>query len=126
MLVILMVIRPLVKRAIEINMAQNGILPGDMNEPYGLLASPSGMTVLGGSQPQMVAGPDGKMVAVPSGQVGVDGLPGDVVGEGFSLLDGIQGRQKPSSIKQINEIISNSPEEALAALRSWMYGEATA
>jgi len=127
MLVILMVIRPLVKRAIEINIAQQGVLPSD--EPYGLLAAPAGMVSMAGmgGQPQMVAGPEGKMVTVAPGQGGGEAfMPGEAVGSEYSILDGVQGRQKPSSIKQINEIIANSPEEALAALRSWMYGEATA
>jgi flagellar M-ring protein FliF len=120
-LVILMVIRPLVKRAIEVNMAQQGILPSDGSEPYGLLSGPAGAMA---GVPQIV---DGKVVPAQAQAGGDAFLSGDGGDEdGFSILDGIQGKQKPSSIKQINEIISNSPEEALATLRSWMYGEAVA
>ncbi len=120
-MVILMVIRPLVRRAIEINMAQQGVLPSDGSEPYGLLAAPAGA---GGMMPQ-IAGPDGKMMDAPAGQGG-SLLPGVGGGEeeGFSILDSIQGKQKTSSVKQMNEIIGNSPEEALTTLRAWMYGEA--
>jgi flagellar M-ring protein FliF len=133
-LVILMVIRPLVKRAIEINVAQQGLVPDMGEQPFGLLPSPYAISQIagGGGAAGAIAGVSGaaggaKQIAGTAG--GDSGYPGDANmegSEGFSILGGMQSKNKPSSVKQLNDIISNNPQDALAALRAWMYGEAAA
>lgn len=124
-LVLLMVIRPLVKRAIEINMAQQGIVPVEMVEPFGLLTGPAAAIQANAKPGQVVQTAQGQMVVNSKGEMAPLGSMTDAEQEGFSILESMQGRQKPSSVKQINEIINRSPEEALTALRNWMYGEVT-
>ncbi len=133
-LVILMVVRPLVRRAIEINVSQQGLVPDMGEQPFGLLPSPYAISQMagGGGAVGAIAGAGGvaggaKQIAGAAG--GVEGYPGEPNmggGEGFSILEGMQSKNKPSSVKQLNDIIANNPQDALAALRAWMYGEAAA
>ncbi|PIR32695.1 MAG: flagellar M-ring protein FliF [Alphaproteobacteria bacterium CG11_big_fil_rev_8_21_14_0_20_44_7] len=106
-LVVMMVVRPLVKRALEINL-QHDDFEAD--------------------QPQLLTGPGGAMMRIPGGIEG-GGESGGFLGggdeesEGLAALTGLKNRSKPSSIKKMNEIIDQNPNDALTALRLWMYGE---
>lgn len=111
-LVILLVIRPLVTRALETAretalasqrmLAEQaamgaGALPGPMG--MGALPSPAGMGGMGG------------------------GTAMAVVEEAEHMIDisMVEGRVRASSMKKIGEIVDKHPEEAVAIIRSWMY-----
>ena len=115
-MVIMMVIRPLVKRALEVQAQQGSLLPSP-GGAAGLLAAPSVAGALPAPAKAIAAG---GVPAMAGGEGG--GLEVEDDGDGFSMIGGIR-TSKPNSIKKINEVISNNPDEAVQILRSWMYGQ---
>ncbi|WP_028879174.1 flagellar basal-body MS-ring/collar protein FliF [Terasakiella pusilla] len=98
LLVILLVIRPLIKRVFEQQAAAEA-------------------AALAEAEAEALAGPGG--VPVPS-----DAAPDD--DDDFEELidiDRVEGRVKASSVKKVGEIVQKHPEEALAIVRNWMYQE---
>jgi len=103
LLVILMVIRPLISRALE-------VMPSAKAEPL-LADHVSGRPAL--------AGPGGTGIPAPSELSSEE--------EHFEELidiDRVEGRVKASSVKKVGEIVDKHPEEALSIIRSWMHQEA--
>jgi flagellar M-ring protein FliF len=99
-LFLLLVLRPLVSRAVEAMAAQ---------------AAEGRRLSEAGGQALLAAGPP-----VP----GAGMLPGDVESVDELIdIDKVEGRVKASSIRKIGEIIDKHPEEALAIIRSWIYQE---
>jgi len=124
-LVILLVIRPLVMRAMDA--AKEG------GAHHGMLTDQSmggfGMAGIGGMGPNgvpLLAGQSGGM-----DQLGYNGPGGSGTGTALATtgeseetmidLGQVEGRVRASSIKKIGEIVDKHPEEAVAILRSWMY-----
>lgn len=124
-MVLMMVVRPLVKRALEVQ-AQQGSL--EMSAMPNLLAGPG--AGVAGALPA-----PGKALtgAVPAASGSGQSSGGSTMvndnseddGDGLSLISGLRGPQKPTSIKKINEVIGNNPEEAVQIIRGWMYGAET-
>ncbi len=101
-LVILLVVRPLISRAIE------SLPSADMLAGERLLADQTAA--------QALSAPG---APIPGGALG-----GDV--EQFEELidiDRVEGRVKASSVKKVGEIVEKHPEEALSIIRNWMYQE---
>ena len=102
-LVILLVVRPLISRAIE-SLPSADQLAGER-----LLADQTAS--------QSLTGPGGAPI------------PGEALGsdiEQFEELidiDRVEGRVKASSVKKVGEIVEKHPEEALSIIRNWMYQE---
>ncbi len=117
MMVIMMVVRPLVKRALEVQ-AQQALLEVPAAQNAGLLAAPGVAGAAG-----VLAAP-GRALPGQSGGYpdGNDEYPEDENGDGLSLISGLRGPSKPNSIKKINEVIGNNPDEAVQIIRGWMYG----
>ena len=111
-MVIMMVVRPLVKRALELNAGQ-ALLEGEPGE--------EGQALLTGPGALAVAGPGGDGVPAAIAGAQGEGDPGS-----FGVLEGIAQKNKPSSVKKLNEVIEQSPQDTLAALRFWMYGDGAA
>jgi flagellar M-ring protein FliF len=107
-LVILLVIRPLVTRALETAretaMASRRMLAEQAAIGAGALPGPMGMG------------------ALPS-PAGISGTGMALVEEPESMIDisQVEGRVRASSMKKIGEIVDKHPEEAVAIIRSWMY-----
>lgn len=103
-LFVLLVLKPLVSRAIE---AVTTAAPAEERRmlPGGRGAAP------------VLAGPAGE------GEEGED--EEEEVGEYDDLIDidKVEGRVKASSIRKIGEIVDKHPEEALSIIRNWMYQE---
>ncbi len=100
-LFLLMVLRPLVSRAVEAMAAQ----------------AAEGRRLVGeaGGQGLLTAGPP-----IP----GAGMLPEDVESVDELIdIDKVEGRVKASSIRKIGEIVDKHPEEALSIIRAWMYQE---
>lgn len=66
--------------------------------------------------------PENPALAGPNGEMGADGsIPGGAEEE-ESLIDiqGVEGRVKASTVRKVEEIIENYPNEAVSVIRSWM------
>jgi flagellar M-ring protein FliF len=107
-LVILLVVRPLVTRALETAretaLAQQRALAEQAMGGAGALAGPMGMGAL--------AGPSGPGTALAEM---------DMDEESMIDISQVEGRVRASSMKKIGEIVDKHPEEAVAIIRSWMY-----
>jgi flagellar M-ring protein FliF len=100
-LFLLLVLRPLISRAVE--SMQTGAVGPDGRK----LLTAEGMAV-----PQL-AGP------------GAIALEGDeeVIADELIDIDKVEGRVRASSIRKIGEIVEKHPEEALSIIRNWLYQE---
>lgn len=116
-MVILMVIRPLVKRAIEVNVNAQA-LNADNSVP-----------LLGASiVPQIASGGGSGQMAIAQAAGAGGGAAGgaefnDEEDESFSAISGIRGPSKSASLKRINELLETNPDEAISVIRGWLYGE---
>ena len=103
-LFLLLVLRPLVSRAVE-SMAGQGV------EGRRLLAEGAGGPPL--------LGPSGMPPAPAAGM-----LPDEMeTVDELIDIDKVEGRVKASSIRKIGEIVEKHPEEALGIIRGWMYSD---
>lgn len=101
-LFLLLVLRPLVSRAVE-SMAQSA------SEGRRLLSEGSGPPLLPSGMPPVPAAG-----MLPDEMETVDELID---------IDKVEGRVKASSIRKIGEIVEKHPEEALGIIRGWMYSD---
>ena len=101
LLVILLVVRPLISRAME------GI-PSTQETGEQLLTDETA------GRPAL-AGPGEAGVLAPSGMID------DEDADELIDIDRIEGRVKASMVTKVGEIIDNHPEEALSIVRGWMY-----
>ncbi len=100
-LFLLLVLKPLVSRAVE-TMGAGGVPDGRK-----LLTEQAPPPALTGPAP------------VPAGLQ----LPEESELDELIDLDKVEGRVKASSIRKIGEIVEKHPEEALSIIRNWMYQE---
>lgn len=121
LLVLLLVIKPIISKAIE-------VAPAPAARPDGGL--------LGGPAAHLaIAGPDGSLAAAQAGMAltaaggaagaggavaagGDDGVPDEMIN-----LDRIEGRVKASSLKRVGAIVERHPEESLAIVRNWLHSD---
>lgn len=106
-LFLLLVLRPLISRAVE-SMQAGPVGPDGRR----LLTGEMGMI------PQLT-GPGGMPLPAPA-----LGGEDEVIADELIDIDKVEGRVKASSIRKIGEIVEKHPEEALSILRTWMYQEA--
>ncbi|MGE5515382.1 MAG: flagellar basal-body MS-ring/collar protein FliF [Bacteroidota bacterium] len=105
-LFLLLVLRPLIGRAIESMQGQVG--------PDGRrLLTADGQVV-----PQLT-GPGAPATPAPA-----LGGEEEVIADELIDIDKVEGRVKASSIRKIGEIVDKHPEEALSIIRNWLYQEA--
>ncbi|MBC7951566.1 MAG: flagellar M-ring protein FliF [Rhodospirillaceae bacterium] len=105
-LFLLLVLRPLIGRAIESMQGQVG---------------PDGRRLLtadGQAIPQLT-GPGAPAMPAPA-----LGGEEEVIADELIDIDKVEGRVKASSIRKIGEIVDKHPEEALSIIRNWLYQEA--
>lgn len=104
-LFLLLVLRPLIGRAIESMQGQVG--------PDGRrLLTADGQVV-----PQLT-GPGAPATPAPA-----LGGEEEVIADELIDIDKVEGRVKASSIRKIGEIVDKHPEEALSIIRNWLYQE---
>jgi flagellar M-ring protein FliF len=102
-LFLLLVLRPLVSRAVESLAAQAAAADNRM------MGAAGGQALLGAAMP-----PAPSLGMLPEELESVDELID---------IDKVEGRVKASSIRKIGEIVEKHPEEALSIIRNWMYTE---
>jgi flagellar M-ring protein FliF len=115
LLVLLLVVRPLMKRLLDGSIAGAQPATPALTGPGGqqLLTGPSAGTLPG--QQQYATGVPGSAVAT--------GAPGEELDQMIDIGQ-VDGRVRASSIKKIGEIVEKHPEEAVAIVRAWMYQNA--
>lgn len=123
-LVILLVIRPMVSRLIDVPGA--GAAPGsiDPNSPEGMALLAVNPMHPALAAPQQYIGPDGIPVSMnPTG--GSEFMSGGDEHETQEMIniDGIEGKVKASTVKKVEEIVEAYPKETVAVIRSWMTQE---
>jgi len=102
LLVILLVVRPLLSRALE-----------SMPVPA---TGPMGDLLVHGSETPALTGPD-------SPGLGQDKLPADEELEEMIDLERVEGRVRASTVKKVGEIVQKHPDEAIAIIRTWLHEE---
>jgi len=103
-LFLLLVLRPLVSRAVE------SMAAGPAGADGRRMLADHGVT-----PPLLAAG------GPPAPAPGLLSEELDTVDE---LIDKVEGRVKASSLRKIGEIVEKHPEEALSIIRAWMYADA--
>ena len=101
-MVLLLVVRPLISRALE---ALPGAAGAGERRGLHLLGQLLRVAHDAGGAPMPVEGDDEEQF------------------EELIDIDRVEGRVKASSVKKVGEIVEKHPEEALSILRSWMYQE---
>lgn len=113
LLVIMLVVRPLLRKALE---AGTAALP-DM----------SGGGSMGGGQRLISGSTMGGQAALgaPAGALAASVANGEAGETIDQLIDigRVEGRVRASAIKKVGEIIDKHPEESVSILRNWMYSE---
>lgn len=112
-LVVLLVLQPMVTKLINIEMPARASLDDTLQ--HDLLASSPANPAL--APPQQV-GVDGKPLIGGAGAYAE--LPEE---DSLINIQGIEGKVKASTVKKVEEIVDNYPEEAVSVLRSWMSEE---
>ncbi len=105
-LVLLLVVRPMVARAMT-------LAPAGANSGLG-----AGAAQLPGGAQAAIAGPD----------AGADPALGpplpDAAADNLIDLERVEGQVRASSIKKVSELVDKHPEETIAIMRQWMYQDA--
>lgn len=110
-LVILLVVRPVLSRALEATASSAGA-GGDM----ALLPA--------GAEQMQIAPPMGDYDELENNR-DLDAIPDDFEDENAEIdLANIDGRVKKSSLSQINQIVDKHPDETVSIMRNWMYQDA--
>lgn len=110
-LVILLVVRPVMTRALD--------------------AAATGGNAAAGTA-MLPAGADTARLAAPSGNFDeldgisdMDAIPEDFSEDGAEIdIANIDGKVKKSSLSQINQIVDKHPDETISIMRAWMYQDA--
>ncbi|HEY4136227.1 MAG TPA: flagellar basal-body MS-ring/collar protein FliF [Alphaproteobacteria bacterium] len=105
-LVILLVVRPLVRRFLE-------ALPEAIANSKQMIAE----TTAAASKPALPG-------ASPLGMIpAMAGIDGGALADATIDMQQVEGRVRESSVKKIGEIVDKHPEEAVNIIRNWMYRE---
>ncbi len=121
-LVLLLVVRPLLGRLLEVDETEVGEvamaqLPDGTMQP--VLTGPDGQPV-----PRLPGDPT---TAIASRVDGGSGAPeSNIANEIDQMIDlnQVEGRVRASSVRKIAEIIEKHPEEAVGIIRGWLYADA--
>tara|TARA_R110002126_G_scaffold13118_3_gene56774 strand:- start:295704 stop:297401 length:1698 start_codon:yes stop_codon:yes gene_type:complete len=114
-LVVLLVLQPMIGRLISASGSEE---TGDE-----ALAAESALLGTSAAQQPMLSSPGGGDVAAQIAAGGVDfGSADDDEEEGGSMIsmDKVSGQVKASSVKKVEDIIDQYPNEAVSVIRSWM------
>lgn len=109
-LVILLVVRPLMRRLLE-------SIPDAIASSKNLLADASAAAARPALPP--AGGMSGMGNLLPAGMGGIGGN----MGEAAIDINQVEGRVRESSVRKISEIVDKHPEEAVNIIRNWMYRE---
>ena len=131
-LLLIFVVRPLLRQALEIIETANNTEQGqgefamltDPNSPQTALAGPNlPLGRQGGGQPGLPGTTEAGGSAGPNGERLPSAQPENLEDEIGSVIDinKVDGQVRASSLRKIAEIVENQPEDAASVIRSWMY-----
>ncbi|HTI86211.1 MAG TPA: flagellar basal-body MS-ring/collar protein FliF [Alphaproteobacteria bacterium] len=104
-LILLMVVRPLMKRILE-------SLPDAIASSKNLISD----TIAAAQQPSLLPpGADPALIGALGAPIGIGGSDAQID------LAQVEGRVRESTVKKVGEIVDKHPEEAVNIIRSWMY-----
>lgn len=110
-LVILLVVRPIMTRALDAAATSGG-------------ASEAAAMLPAGSDPARLSPPSSEYDEVEGGSE-MDAIPEDFEDDGAEIdIANIDGKVKKSSLSQINQIVDKHPDETISIMRAWMYQDA--
>lgn len=119
LLVLLMVVRPLLGRLLEVDEEASEGVPG-------MLPAGAGHATLAGPDVGGYPRLPGDPATVVAIRIGDDGRPEkNIASEIDQMIDlnQVEGRVRASSVRKIGEIIEKHPEEALSIIRGWLHAE---
>lgn len=119
LLVLLMVVRPLLGRLLEVDEEASEGVPG-------MLPAGAGHATLAGPDVGGYPRLPGDPATVVATRIGEDGRPEkNIASEIDQMIDlnQVEGRVRASSVRKIGEIIEKHPEEALSIIRGWLHAE---
>ena len=117
-LVIVLVVRPLLNRIMDLGDgapagdSYDALLPDNTSLPKAL-AGPAGEALPGAAELEMIE----SGTALPAAD-SPDGAPTSSIN-----IERVDGRVRESSVKKIGEIVDKHPEESISIIRNWMYQE---
>ena len=117
-LVIVLVVRPLLNRIMDLGDGggaadtYDALLPDNTSLPRAL-AGPQGEALPGAAELEMIE----SGTTLPAAADDAD-RPGSGIN-----IDRVDGRVRESSVKKIGEIVDKHPEESISIIRNWMYQE---
>lgn len=110
-LVILLVVRPIMTRALDAAATSGGTDQGTALLPAGM-------------DPARLAPPSGDYDELEGGSE-MDSIPQDFAEDSAEIdIANIDGKVKQSSLSQINQIVDKHPDETISIMRAWMYQDA--
>ena len=110
-LVILLVVRPIMTRALDAAATSGG-------------ASEAAAMLPAGMDPARLSPPASEYDELGSGS-DMDAIPEDFEDDGAEIdIANIDGKVKKSSLSQINQIVDKHPDETISIMRAWMYQDA--
>jgi flagellar M-ring protein FliF len=113
-LVLLLVVKPLVARLLDVsNLPRPALAGGDAGGHPALL--PGGMQA--GTSLLAASGGDGAPASLPS-----LGASPESLDSGVDMAQ-VDGRLRSSAVRKVSEIVEKHPEEAVTILRTWLYQE---
>lgn len=116
-LVVLLVLQPMVTKLMSTETGSKMANLDDMLQHDLLAATPANPALAPPSGGGMQIGADGEPI-----MAGADGMSGAITDGDDSMIDvqGIEGKVKASTIKKVEGIVENYPEETVSVIRSWM------
>ncbi len=120
-LVVLLVLQPMVSKLMSTEAGSPMASLDDMLQHDLLAATPANPALAPPSGAGVQIGADGEPIMAAGG----DGMPGAITDGDDNMIDvqGIEGKVKASTIKKVEEIVENYPEETVSVIRSWMAQE---
>lgn len=110
-LVILLVVRPIMTRALDAAATSGG-------------ASEAAAMLPAGTDPARLSPPSSEYDELGSDS-DMDAIPEDFEDDGAEIdIANIDGKVKKSSLSQINQIVDKHPDETISIMRAWMYQDA--
>lgn len=113
-LVVLLVLQPMVTKLMNVDLSPNTGLD-DMLQ-HDLLAASS-------ANPALAPPPTGAVQIGADGQPITNNIEEDDDEDDLINIQGIEGRVKASTVKKVEEIVENYPDETVSVIRSWMTQE---
>lgn len=117
-LVVLLVLQPMIGRLVGAGSADAA--DDDMAIENELLGTGAAQQMLASPQAAVAAGGAGDFIAGSVGEVDFAGTDEEMTDAEMISMEKVQGQVKASSVKKVEDIIDQYPNEAVSVIRNWM------